>query len=238
MVVWALFDDGNRSYWKAIKKYFPEINVISVGINELNEADYKRIDLSIFNDKLIKQLSKLPTPDIILASPPCESWATTANPIRTYKINSLLLNNFNHYKEQNDKHKLHSKRNFYKQQRTRLLGEATQLGLNLILRTFNPKIWIIENPATSRCWLYQQEFLNWEGIMNKTYYNCYGTNNKKPTIFKSNMILRLKQENKPSTINMNRINGYDLRSVIPELLIKDIIEQCKEQLKTKELENE
>ena len=235
MVVWALFDDGNRSYWKSIKKYFPEINVISVGINDLKEQDYKRIDLSIFNEKLIKQLKELPTADVILASPPCESWVTCCNPIRNYKINSLSLNNFNHYEIQNNKHKPQSKRDFYKQQRTRLYGEATQLGLNLILRTFKPKIWIIENPATSRCWLYQQEFLNWEGIMNKTYYNCYGSKNKKPTIFKSNIILRLKQNNIATEINMNKINGYDTRSIIPELLIKDIIEQCKEQLKTKEL---
>ena len=71
--------------------------------------------------------------------------------------------------------------------------------------------------------------------MNKTYYNCYGSKNKKPTIFKSNIILRLKQNNIATEINMNKINGYDTRSIIPELLIKDIIEQCKEQLKTKEL---
>ena len=231
MVVWALFDDGNRSYWKSIKKYFPEINVISVGINDLKEQDYKRIDLSIFNEKLIKQLKELPTADVILASPPCESWSN-ADTIKNYQPNSLILNNYNFFLEQNKKFYANKRKNMYKnffnKQRTRLYGEATQLGLNLILRTFNPKIWIIENPATSRCWLYQQDYLNWNGIMNKTYYNNYGFDYTKPTIFKSNIALNLKYEKIKQTTKWEKVCGYDNRSAIPELLIKDIIDKCLE----------
>ena len=34
---------------------------------------YRKIDLSLNNFNLFKDLNKLPKPDIILASPPCES---------------------------------------------------------------------------------------------------------------------------------------------------------------------
>lgn len=228
MTIWALYDDGQRCYWNTIKKYFPDIKVIGIGINDC-VGDYVKMDLSIFNNKLLEQLSQLEKPDIILASPPCESWSN-ADTIENYKSKSLILNNYNFFLEQNQKfyanqHK-HMYRNFFNKQRTRLLGEATQLALNLIIRTFNPKVWVIENPTSAKSWLYQKEFLNFDGIENRTYYNCYDFPIKKPTIFKSNINLNLKQDNIKSSIPWKKVSGYDIRSKIPELLIKDILEKC------------
>jgi len=79
-VVWALFDDGNCSYKKAIEKFFNnEFIVYCFGINKRpfkDKQNYKYIELnlSITNiDKILSELNKLPKPDIIMASPPCES---------------------------------------------------------------------------------------------------------------------------------------------------------------------
>lgn len=83
MIVWALFDSGNGSYTKGVKelneKDLCNIDVYPIGIDiekrnnhfiNLNLADYSRLfgDNTLFNT-----LDKLPKPDLIIASPPCES---------------------------------------------------------------------------------------------------------------------------------------------------------------------
>ncbi len=82
VIIWALFDDAESSYKNGIKKYFDneKVKVYSIGINDLkfpksNKYFYHKIDLSINNLDLINQLDKLPKPDVILASSPCESWS-------------------------------------------------------------------------------------------------------------------------------------------------------------------
>lgn len=88
MIVWALFDSGNGSYTKAIKTLNEakeaNIDVYPIGIDiehknshfiELDLADYKRL----FGDNtLFDTLDKLPKPDLIIASPPCESWSNAS----------------------------------------------------------------------------------------------------------------------------------------------------------------
>lgn len=88
MIVWALFDSGNGSYTKAINTLNSSgganIEVYPIGIDienknshfiHLNLADYSRL----FGDnKLFDTLDKLPHPDLIIASPPCESWSNAS----------------------------------------------------------------------------------------------------------------------------------------------------------------
>lgn len=88
MIVWALFDSGNGSYTKGIKelneKRLCNIEVYPIGIDiekrnnhfiNLNLADYSRL----FGDNtLFGTLDKLPKPDLIIASPPCESWSNAS----------------------------------------------------------------------------------------------------------------------------------------------------------------
>lgn len=83
MIVWALFDSGNGSYFKSAKK-FEEIEIYSIGLDienkndhfiNLNLADYSYL----FKDNtLFDTLDKLPKPDLIIASPPCESWSVAS----------------------------------------------------------------------------------------------------------------------------------------------------------------
>ena len=88
MIVWALFDSGNRSYTKGVKdlnnKGLCDVEIYLIGIDierknnhfiNLNLADYSRL---FGNNTLFDTLDKLPKPDLIIASPPCESWTTQA----------------------------------------------------------------------------------------------------------------------------------------------------------------
>ena len=110
-----------------------------------------------------------------------------------------------------------------------MLGEATQIGLITIIRHFKPIKWVIENPASSKCWTYQETFLKFNGIINKTYYNNWNEEfSLKPTIFKSNVNLNLKCERLKSQIKWESITGYDNRSKVPLELIKEIITKLGE----------
>lgn len=84
MTVWALFDSGNGSYTKGVKQVDANIDIYPIGIDienknnhfiNLNLADYSRL----FGDStLFDTLDKLPKPDLIIASPPCESWSNAS----------------------------------------------------------------------------------------------------------------------------------------------------------------
>lgn len=88
MIVWALFDSGNGSYTKGVKdlndKGLCDIEIHPIGIDierknnhfiNLNLADYSRL----FGDNtLFDTLDELPKPDLIIASPPCESWSNAS----------------------------------------------------------------------------------------------------------------------------------------------------------------
>ena len=85
MIVWSLFDSGEGAYQRAINKYFNgKLENYSLGLDieqrghnfiEVDLADYK----ALFGDNtLFDTLDKLPKPDIILASPPCESWSVAS----------------------------------------------------------------------------------------------------------------------------------------------------------------
>ena len=237
-VVWALYDDGNCSYKKAIEKYFDgQYLVYCVGINKAPFEDtenykYRQIDLSVLNIKLIKQLSKLPQPDIILASPPCESWSTADCNGRMFKSiddkGNWIVKNKNFYDEYNKKCNSVKRRYFIQKEKSRILGEATIGATIEIIKYFNPKIWIIENPQSSKTWTYQKYHWNFLGNENLAYYSSYDSDfSKKPTIFKSNFKLNLKTTKTQSNKDHMAKGSYSKRSSIPSLLIKDIFDQLE-----------
>lgn len=233
MVVWSLFDDNAMSYHEALKDY-EWVQNYSVGILEHKEVkNYYKIDLSVFNDKLIKELSKLPKPDLILASPPCESWSY-AMLIKNYRYitqDNIKITNYKEFMNENEH--LHFKQDFFKRQRTRLLGESCALGIVEIIRFFRPKFWVIENPRTSKIWDYFQNFLDFQGIKNFANYNDWdNTYSKKPTCFYSNIDLGIKLGNVKSSIKWSSVSGYKNRSAIPKELIKYILETIEFRRKT------
>lgn len=231
--IWALYDDGNMSWYNCgydKSKY----RVISIGIQEHNDLkDYHKIDLRLSNYNLINELSKLPKPDIIVASPPCESWSIADNQQRLFReiVTIQDHNIINFYTEDkiiNNNLEMHKnrKRDYYKQFRTMLIGFDTSIATGYIINYFKPKFWIIENPQSSKIWDYLSKTCIYSGYRNIAHYNLYDLNfSKKPTCFLSNIKLNLKAENKKAIINFEKISGYNRRSSIPKELLLDILDQ-------------
>lgn len=237
-IVWALFDDGNCSYKKAIEKYFDgKFIVYCFGINKRpfkDQKDYKyvKLNLSITNkNEVLSVLSKIPKPDIILASPPCESWSTAdcggrmVLSISGQKRNVWYIKNKEYYDAYNEKSNPVKRRYFLQKEISRINGESTASATLFIIENFKPNFWVIENPATSKIWEYIQYHWCFKfNYKNKTYYSSYDKSfSIKPTIFASNKKLNLKTNKiKGNSDHMAR-GSYDKRSAIPKNLIKEII---------------
>jgi len=245
--VWALFDDAESSTMNAIKKYFDKKFIVyCFGINNIDVKDpkngfdsknyfYVRVDLSMINYNLLETLSKYPKPDILFASPPCESWSGADCAGKMFRsINNKgdwHVKNSKYYEEYLKKCHPVKRRYFVQKEASRILGEATVGATIQIIKTFEPKVWVIENPQTSKTWLYQKHHWNFGGYENLACYSAYDPNfSAKPTIFKSNIEL---------TLNSKRVKGnkahmakgsYNKRSSVPFELIKDAIEQIAKQL--------
>ena len=70
MRILALFDDGGQS----VKKALPDCDVVSVGITD--KETVLKMDLTdIANIKTLKKMHKTKPFDLLMASPPCESWS-------------------------------------------------------------------------------------------------------------------------------------------------------------------
>ncbi len=241
MIVWALFDSGNGSYVKGSAS-FNDIQIYPVGLDierknnhfiNLNLADYSYL----FGDNTLwKTLDTLPKPDLIIASPPCESWSVaSAMPggnacWKQEKGDSLFepqtplsrftVRDFNDYEGTQFK----PEKSLVK----RINGELCTFNLIQIIKRYEPKYYIIENPASSRIWDYIERVLGFEiPYENLTYYNNYDNYPiKKPTKFKSNVQLGLKNELIPNEIEFRQFDrGYNARSNIPQSLVQDIFKR-------------
>ena len=245
VVVWALYDDAQSSYKKAIKEHFSSenIEVYSIGINDVKfpkskKYFYKRIDLSLNNFDLFNQLNELPKPNVILASPPCESWSGAD--CNGKMVNSIdeegnwFVKNSKFYNNYNETCHPVKRRYFLQKERSRIIGESTIGATIAIIRQFNPNVWVIENPQTSLTWKFQKYHWDFHGYENLTYYSAYDKNfSLKPTIFKSKIKLNLKNNRVIGNNDHMAYGSYAKRSSIPSLLIKDMLEQI---LSSKELE--
>lgn len=252
IIIWGLYDDANSSYKKALKEFKSnfKIEVHSIGINDVvfNEKKdfyYHKIDLSLNNFNLIKDLEKLPKPDFIFASPPCESWSGADCGGKMFRKITKSSNNSDSnwsvqnrefYDDYNETAHPVKRRYFIQKERGRIIGESTIGGTISIIEHFKPKFWVIENPQTSKMWDYIEN--HWCYIKNYpktykniTYYSSYNSNfSLKPTIFKSNLKLKLKNKNNENNSNSRHMGygSYAQRSSIPKELINDIMEQfCK-----------
>ncbi len=242
LVVWALFDDGNMSVYKALKDN-PNYKVISVGIQKKDDVFY--CDLTDID--VIKKLKLLPKPDIIVASPMCESWSMGSNMRggnacwRDSRISNLFeTNEYLGIRKKSDYEYDGCQFKFIKSLHKRVIGELCVVHLLEIIDYFQPKFWYIENPQFSRMWFYIDEICCWMNrhVKNITHYNAYDNEiekySHKPTCFLSNIYLNLKRTNKQADIVFNKVKtketqkcvfDYDERSKIPQELIIDIFSQ-------------
>ena len=241
MVVWALFDSGNGCYAQAAA-HFDEIEIYSVGIDienknnhfiNLNLADYSYL---FGNNTLFDTLDKLPKPDLIIASPPCESWSV-ASAMRGGNAcwkqedgDSLFepqapLSRFTvrDYKDYED-YQFKPDKSFLK----RVNGELCIFNTIQIIKRYKPKFYIIENPAHGRIWEYINKVIGFDiPYDNLTYYNNYDYPIKKPTKFKGNIDLNLSKEQIANEVDFKSgfSRNYNERSNIPIKLVKEIFEK-------------
>lgn len=242
IIVWALFDSGNGCYTKAAKQ-FRNIKVYPIGIDverknnhflRLNLADFGRL----FGDKMLfNKLDRLPKPDVILASPPCESfsvasamWGGNACWKQEQPNGSrfVIRNNRDYYPPFAPR--IHSR--YEKSFLNRINGELCTYNTIAIIKHYKPKVYIIENPLASRMWDYIEHIIGFSiPYDNPTYYGNYGYVAKKPTKFKSNLSLNLKYQNYFSGVRLNDVcRSYNARSDIPLNLITDIYQQITSHL--------
>ena len=238
MIIWSLFDSGNGSYFNTLKD-MDNIENFSIGLDIENKNDhFINVDLSDYSflfgkDELINKLSELPKPDLIIASPPCESWSvasamTNGNACwKQEKADSLFapqtplsrytVREYKDYKTSQFK----PDRSLVK----RINGELTIFNTIKIIKHFKPKYYVIENPAHGRIWEYIEKILGFEiPYDNLTYYNNYGYPISKATKFGSNIHLNLKAIKRPNEIKFSELVGYNSRSNIPPKLVKHIFE--------------
>lgn len=242
IVIWALYDDSNSSVKQAISNDLSNSNylVYSIGINKLKPFKernfiYKRIDLSLSNFSLFEELNKLKKPDIIMASPPCESWSgadcggkmfTSISKDGTWKVK-----NSRYYDKYNSNCHPVKRRKFEQKETSRIIGESTIGATIQIIKHYEPIVWVIENPQTSKTWDFQENHWNFYGIKNLATYSSYDKNfSLKPTIFKSNIPLELKSSRGTNNKDHMARGSYSKRSSIPSQLIIDIVEQMKKHI--------
>lgn len=246
-IVWALFDSGNGCYAQSAKK-FNEIEIYSIGMDienknnhfiNLNLADYSRL----FGDNtLFDTLDQLPKPDLIIASPPCESWSigsTMKDGNACWKqekgdglfepqipLSRFTLRNYSDF----DNVQFVPDKSLVK----RINGELCAFNTVEIIKKYNPKLYVVENPMTSRIWDYIDTILGFKiPFENKTYYMNYDYPIAKPTKFKSNINLDLNSNLPPKAEKDFRFMNwsYNERSNIPSKLVDSIFETVIRKLK-------
>ena len=236
-VIWSLFDSET-----AITQ---ELNsddyiVYSIGLPSSSAITDNFIKMDLSRKSCLKKLEKLPKPDIIFASPPCESWvAVSIGNVRFYKE---WTNEWNLYWTNN------FKANKFKKvfEQRRLLGQKTAYFTAEIIKKFNPDLWCIENGSSSLIFKYLYKYHNLKGNQNKTYYSSYDNINfsKKPTIIYSNVLMNLRQDHKRGMKVIESVSSkkhkpgikylkdYSERSAVPIQLYQHILDiyEGKQQL--------
>lgn len=230
LVIWALFDSGNGCYAQ-VGKQLNYVDIYSIGIDRMNKnhhfinlnlADYGRL----FGDNtLFDTLDELPHPDLIIASPPCESWSVASAMSKgnaCWKTVSEESRFTVRDRADFDKYQYKPEKSFM----TRINGEMCAFNTIEIIRRYKPSWYVIENPQTSRIWDYIDQVLGFPiPFENKTYYNNYGFVVRKATKFKSNLNLNLKCENIKAEIEVkDYTKNYNIRSNIPLPLVQSIFE--------------
>ncbi|QIW62351.1 hypothetical protein [Mycoplasmopsis gallinacea] len=234
LIVWDLFGGGNNSVYKSLidsDKY--EIHTIDITVPE-RKTQYD-VDLSQDFKVLKKFFDKLPQPDIIVASPLCQSFSSvlsmkgggtcfwkykdsskTCLTERTKEEFEQLKSGFTRYLKADNQ--LFIKR----------LGEKCIDNTLSIIKHYKPKYFYIENPHNSLMWKYikyNTDFGNYFDLhFNKGRYGNYGFIIRKDTIFLSNVEMKLKWEKFIPPYYTEIVNGeiYTVMKDNPQKRVKGI----------------
>lgn len=172
LVCWALFDSETGDYMSTVHHYFEdEIEVYGVGISHYGKDTdhYVNFDLANFSELFGKPslatrlLKVLPKPDIIVASPPCESWShmTSINNgnIHWKRYASKLFPENKIFQLQDvDVQTGFVKANDIKTFFTRVNGELCHQNTWDIIKETKPSVFMVENPD-NYSWEYIQKYV-------------------------------------------------------------------------------
>ncbi len=236
-IIWSLFDSET-----AITQELNDENytVFSIGLPSSSAITDNFIKMDLSRKSCLKKLEKLPKPDIIFASPPCETWVDV-------NIGSVIF-----YKRNYNEHNLYWQKNFKPNnyathhRKLRLLGQKTAYFTAEIIKKFKPELWCIENGSSSLIFKYLYKYHNLKGNQNKTYYSSYDNINfgRKPTTIYSNLKMNLRTNFKKSNIATTNhikphqkekytvLRDYASRSAVPIQLYQHILDiyEGKQQL--------
>ena len=241
MIVWALFDSGNGCYKRSAEK-FDDIEIYSIGLDienkndhfiHLNLADYSYM---FGNNQMYETLDQLPRPDLIISSPPCESWSVASAMaqgnacwkqeqgdglfVPQTPLSRFTVRDYQDY----ENYQFKPEKSLIK----RINGELCIFNTIQIIKRYQPAYYVIENPAHGRIWDYIRDVLGFKiAFENLTYYNNYDYPISKATKFKSNVNLELRRKSIPNEVVFNSgfSRDYNERSNIPEKLIDEIFEK-------------
>lgn len=227
MRILALFDDGNGS----VKKALPEHDVVSVGIGNADIV----MDLSdLKNIKKLVDMHKKEPFDLLMASPPCESWsfATAGDNGNAYRCKETLrLRTFDDWKRHPytsikrlvDRNAPEIPEIYSRYLKGGVNGDLTALFVCELIKALEIPF-VIENPQSSMLF----EKLKREGLDFVKNTACYAAYSEefplKRTGFASNVGMNLKKTNKAKFAFRDwKGNRGIVRSSIPSDLIKDIV---------------
>lgn len=246
MHIWGLFDDGNGCYRQAIDEYNMNVGgqhtITSIGIGDACVNQDLAIN-TLHNPKALwETLDGLDRPDVILASPPCESWSVASamkgGNACWKQEKDMTINLFGEY-EQGSKFTIRNHIDYENYQfkydksfLTRINGEMCIYNTLKIIERYKPKVFVIENPAYGRIWEYIANVIGFNiPYENLTYYNNYGYPVQKCTKFGSNINLKLCNKRIKGKIELKHYNNggnrYNTRSNIPIDLVKSILKECE-----------
>ena len=187
-IIWSLFD-SETAITQDLNS--DEYEVYSIGLPSSSAITDNFIKIDLSKRSCLKKLEKLPKPDIIFASPPCESWI------------SLNIGNVRFFNRNFNEHNLYWQKNFKannymkKHREVRLLGQKTAFYTWKIINKFNPDLWCIENGVTSFLFKYLFNYHNTNGYKNMLCYKAYDSDfSEKRTIIFSNKKMVLKNKYK------------------------------------------
>lgn len=228
-IIWSLFDSETAITQKLNDENY---TVFSIGLPSSSAITDNFIKMDLSRKSCLKKLEKLPKPDIIFASPPCETWVT------------VNIGNVRFYNRNFNEHNLYWQKNFkpnnyaFHHKELRLSGQKTAYFTAKIIQKFTPELWCIENGSSSLIFKYLYKYHNLKGNQNKTYYSSYDNINfgRKPTTIYSNLKMNLRNDFKESNIaTTDHLTGnkrgtkevrmdYATRSAVPIQLYQHILD--------------
>ena len=217
IIVWDLFGGGQNSVYHALDH--DKYDVYTFDITEPSHEHQYKLDLS--QDNIIEIFKQYPKPDIIVASPLCQSFSCVLQmkgggtcfwkwDKDKQKLVERSVEEFERLKSGFTRNKKAETQLYVKR-----LGEKCINNTLLLIEVYHPKYWYIENPKNSLMWkfIYHNHYLDFYALdwqhrfSNEASLGKYGYLITKPTIFLSNVKMDLKKGRIPKIYHTETRNG-------------------------------